>query len=375
MTTKKDYYELLGVPRGATEEDLKKSFRKLAFQYHPDRNKDDGAEARFKEINEAYQCLCDPEKRSNYDTYGHAGDSMSGGGFQGAEFQGFGDIFDAFFGGAGARGQRGAQQGRDLRSDISISFKEAVFGCRKDIEVQRVEYCQDCGGTGCEPGTKPQRCPQCNGAGQVKRVQQSVFGRFVNVSTCEACRGQGSVITQPCKPCKGNGRVRQQRTISVDIPAGVDSEYQIRVSGQGDVGVNSGPPGDLYLGLKVEPHPFFIRKGDDIYYELPVNIAQAALGDEVEVPTLESKQTIKIPAGSQNGKTFRFRGKGVAHVKGGGRGDEIVTLSVTTPTDLDDNQQRLLKELFKTLPKTPPPSDNGHEEKSDLFHRIFRDAK
>ncbi len=169
--------------------------------------------------------------------------------------------------------------------------------------------------------------------------------------------------------------MRQQRTVSVDIPAGVDSEYQIRVSGQGDVGVNSGPPGDLYLGLKVEPHPFFMRRGDDIHYELPVNIAQAALGDEVEVPTLESKQTIKIPAGSQNGKTFRFRGKGVAHVKGGGRGDQIVTLSVTTPTDLDDNQQRLFKELFKTLPKTPPPSDNGHEEKSDLFHRIFRDAR
>ncbi len=371
MAIKRDYYEVLGVSRDCSEEDVKKAFRRLAFQYHPDRNREDGAEAKFKEINEAYQVLCDAEKRSNYDTYGDAGGASVGQGFGGTEFSGFGDIFDAFFGGAGGRAQRAAQKGRDYRCDLSISFKEAVFGCRKEVTIQRVEFCSTCGGSGCEPGTKPQKCAQCNGAGQVKRVQQSVFGRFVNVATCDRCQGLGTIVAQPCQGCRGNGRVRQDRPISVEIPAGVDAEDRIRITGEGDVGFNGGPPGDIYVTFNIEPHPFFSRKGDDIHYELKINIAQAALGDEVEAPTLEGKHTIKVPAGTQNGKTFRLKGKGVAHVKGGGCGDEIVTVAIQTPMGLDENQQRLLKELLKTLPRPMPPSENGQEEKSGILHRIF----
>ncbi|MBI4334236.1 MAG: molecular chaperone DnaJ [Chloroflexi bacterium] len=373
MAIKKDYYDVLGVPRSATEEEIKKAFRKLAFEYHPDRNKEDGAEAKFKEVNEAYQVLSDQEKRASYDTYGQAGDMFGGRGFQGSDFAGFGDIFDAFFGGAAARGQRAPQKGRDLQRDLTITFKEAVFGCQKDIDLERVEFCPDCGSTGCETGTKPQKCPQCNGAGQVKRVQQSIFGRFVNVSTCDHCRGQGSFIAQPCKQCRGQGRIKQQRRVPVDIPAGVDNGYNIRISGQGDMGVNGGPPGDFYLSLHVKSHPFLQRTGDDIHYELPLNIAQAVLGDEVVVPLLEGKHTLKIPPGTQAGRVFRLKGKGVANVERGGRGDQIVTVSILTPTSLDDNQQRLFKELLRTLPKPPPPPENGQEEKSGVFQRIFGD--
>lgn len=376
MAVKRDYYEVLGVPRNASDEEIKKAFRHLAFQYHPDRNKGDGAEEKFKEINEAYQVLCDQEKRANYDRFGRAEDVLGGRGFEGFGFGGFGDIFDAFFGGATARAQRVPQKGRDLRYDLSLSFREAVFGCQKEVEIERAEYCPDCRGTGNEPGYKPQRCPECNGAGQVKRVQQSIFGRFVNICTCERCHGEGTIIAQPCTGCQGKGWLRQRRSLTVDIPAGVDGDYQIRMPGEGDVGRWGGSSGDLYISLAVEPHPFFQRKGNDIFYELPVNFVQAALGDEVEVPTLEGKHKLKLVHGVQAGKTFRLKGKGVSHVKGGGRGDQIVTVTVVTPTELSEEERRLLKELGKTLPK-PVPDAGGTEaeERDGLLHRIFGDKR
>lgn len=233
-----------------------------------------------------------------------------------------------------------------------------------------------CGGTGSEPGSKPLRCPECNGTGQVKRVQQSIFGRFVNIATCGRCRGEGSVIAQPCPTCRGTAYVRQQRHVNVDVPPGVDNEYQIRVAGQGDVGRWGGSPGDLYVSLAVEAHPVFQRKGDDIVYNLPINIAQAALGDEVEVPTLEGRHTLRIPQGVQSGKIFRLKGKGVPHVKGGGRGDQIIMVSVLTPTNLDENQRRLLRELYKTLPKPAQHFDEAEVgEKESVLHRIFRNNR
>ncbi|MBI4268145.1 MAG: molecular chaperone DnaJ [Chloroflexi bacterium] len=349
--TKRDYYEVLGVDRNATDENIKSAFRKLAFQYHPDHNHNDGAEERFKEINEAYQVLSDPDKRAAYDRYGHSDKSgFSGQGFEGFEFNGFGDIFDAFFGrGPAAAAQQAPQRGTDLHHNMTIAFEEAVFGTEREINISRVELCSSCRGTGCKPNTQPGQCPNCNGTGQVRRVQQSMFGRFTNITACPQCRGEGRIITDPCPQCRGVGREKHQRNILVKIPAGVEDGSRIRLTGEGDAGARGGSAGNLYITLSVKPHDIFTRDGDNILYELSVNIAQAALGIEVEVPTLMGNAKLKIPAGSQTGEIFRLKSKGVPHLSGRGSGDQLVTLLVVTPQSLTKQQRQLLEELSRTL--------------------------
>ena len=353
MATKRDYYEVLGVSRSATDEEIKKAFRKLAFKYHPDRNRDDGAEGRFKEVNEAYEVLSDTNKRAAYDQFGHSGaEGFFTRGFEGFDFGGFGDIFDAFFGGMTYATRHAPQRGADRHYQITIAFEEAAFGGEKEINIKRTEVCSLCYGTGAKPGSQPSRCANCNGTGQVRRVQRSLFGRFINSTVCEQCHGEGKVITESCPQCRGAGREKQQRRISIKIPAGVEDGSQIRLSGEGDAGMRGGSSGDLYVSLKVLKHEFFTRDGDDILYELPINFAQAALGNEVEVPTLYGEPKLSIPAGSQTGKEFRLKNKGIAHLHRNGRGDQIVRLLVVTPESLTKEQRKLFQELASTLKPT-----------------------
>jgi molecular chaperone DnaJ len=360
--TKRDYYEVLGVSRNASADEIRKAYRRLARQYHPDVNKSPDAEARFKEINEAYEVLSDDQKRAAYDRYGHAGPQVGGFGDMGG-FGGFGDIFEDLFAGFGMRAraaQRGPRRGADLHLDLTITFEEAAFGTEKELEIPRLETCPRCAGSGAEPGTSPIRCPQCNGTGEVRRVQQSILGSFVNVTTCPRCGGEGEVVTSPCGECHGQKRVQVTRKISVSIPAGVDDETRVRLEGQGEAGMYGGPPGNLYVVLHVQPHPYFQREDSDILLELPINIVQAALGDEVEVPTLDGPQKLVIPPGTQHGKSFRLKGKGVPRLHRAGRGDQIVTVRVVIPTNLDEKQKQLLRELGKTLRKeTIPQADKG----------------
>ncbi len=366
MATKRDYYEVLGLDRSASEAEIKRAFRKLAFKYHPDHNSEDGAEERFKEINEAYEVLSDHERRANYDRFGHVGQRF-GRGFEDFDiFRGFGDIFDSFFGGATTATRRGPQQGADLRYNLTISFEEAVFGCEKEIEIERIENCSLCHGVGTAPGSQPSRCPQCNGSGQVRRVQQSVFGRFVNVTTCQHCRGEGRIITDPCPQCRGSGKEKKRRRIAVRIPGGVDDGSQIRLSAEGNAGSRGGGPGNLYVVLSVEEHSFFKRRGNDILYDLALNFAQATLGAEVEVPTVDSPVSLKIPPGTQTGKLLCLRGKGVPHLKGGGRGDQLVMVHVITPQSLDTRQRELFEELAKTMGEASMP-----KEDKGFFRRII----
>jgi len=372
-TTKRDYYEILGVARGANDDELKRAFRKLARQYHPDVNKEGGAEAQFKEIGEAYEVLSDPQKRQVYDRYGHSGLDNSGyGGFQGG-FEGFGsfaDIFEQFdtiFGasGAGTRGgaRRGPQRGADLRYDLEISFEEAIFGVEKTIDVPRMETCEVCHGSGAEPDTEPVVCPQCGGSGEMRRVQQSVFGQFVNVTACNRCNGEGRINASPCHTCRGQGRMRKARALTVKIPAGVDRGQQIRLTGEGEVGPKGGPTGNLYVVLDVKPSRDFKREGSDIFYELPISFAQAALGDEVEVPTVDGQEKLSIPAGTQTGKTFRLREKGVPHLRGMGRGDEYVAVRVTTPTNISGRERQLFEELANLDEHQIKPNERGFFDK------------
>lgn len=350
MTTKRDYYEILGVDRNASDEEIKKAFRKLAFKYHPDHNHEDRSGEAFKEINEAYEVLSDRNKRAAYDRYGHAGmDSTFTRGFEGMDFGGFGDIFDAFFGGTTTSTRQGPQQGADQRASLEISFEEAVFGVEKTLKVNRVENCSVCHGTGSKPGVNPVRCPDCNGSGQIRRVQQSIFGRFTNITTCGRCRGAGTIITESCPQCRGSGRERYERNINVRIPAGIDDGAQVIMRGEGDSGIRGGPAGNLYITISVKPHAYFKRRGDDIIYELPLSFIQAALGDEVEVPNLAGKTKIKIPPGSQTGKIFRLKGQGVSHLQRSGRGDQIIILVVLTPESLNEKQRNMLKELGRSL--------------------------
>jgi molecular chaperone DnaJ len=348
-TARRDYYDVLGVQRSASAEDVKKAFRRLAMQYHPDRNKEDGAEAQFKEIGEAYEVLSDQEKRSAYDRYGHAGlqGFDVGRGFDGAEFGGFGDIFEAFFGGtAGARRSREAQRGSDRRVDLEISFEEAAFGCERELEIERIERCSRCGGHGSEPGAQAPRCPTCEGTGQVRRVSRSFFGQFVNIAGCPQCRGEGRMITDPCKDCRGAGRERKRRHLAAKIPAGVDDGARMRLNGEGDSGANGGGPGHLYVYMNVLPHPFFVREGDDIIYDLEMNPAQAALGFDADIPTLEGDTTtLKLSAGVQSGRVFVVKGKGIPRLHAGGRSDLLVRATVVIPTDLTDEQRELLSRL------------------------------
>ena len=318
--SKRDYYEVLGVTRNASDDDIKKAFRRLARQYHPDVNKDKDAEARFKEVNEAYEVLSDPQKRQMYDQFGHAGPGMGAGGagFGDFGFGGFSDIFQTFFGGqAGGGARHGPQRGSDLRYNLTLTFEEAVFGTDKELEIPRADSCPSCRGSGAEPGTEPSRCPNCNGTGELRRVQQSIFGQFVNVVMCDRCQGEGRVISTPCHECRGAGRVRVTKHVSLKVPAGVDTGSQIRLTGEGEAGPRGGANGNLYVAITVRKHQFFERDGQDILYTLPVNFAQAALGDEIEVPTVDGNVLLKVPAGTQTGRRFRLTGR---NGTGGGQG-------------------------------------------------------
>jgi len=347
MAIKRDYYEVLGVSRTASAEELKRAYRKLALQFHPDRNPNDPqAESRFKEINEAYEVLSDQSKRQRYDTFGHSAQGTPGFDFGGAGFGGINDIFDMFFGAAAAgRGRTGPRRGADLRLDLRLTFEEAVFGVERELTIPRAEACQACQGSGAEAGTSPQTCPQCRGSGQVRRATQSIFGQIVNVASCPRCNGEGKVIERPCKTCGGSGHRPGEKKVRVNIPAGVDSGAQIRLTGEGEIGPRGGAPGDLYIVLQVKPHPVLKRQGTDVIYELPLSVAQAALGDTVEIPTVDGPEKIEIAPGTQYGKTIRINGHGVPHVRSGRRGDQLVYVRVVIPTNLTEEQRQALQQL------------------------------
>ena len=353
MTTqKRDYYEVLGVPQNASEEVIKRVFRKLALEYHPDRNKSDSAAEKFKEINEAYQVLTDPGKRSDYDRFGHAGLGRNGArGFEGFEnFGGFGDIFDAFFGGSSTRTRTSAIRGADLQHSMTIAFEDAVFGSEEQLEVQRNEVCGLCKGSKSEPGSSPAVCSVCGGSGQVRRAHQSIFGQFTQVMTCSKCRGVGKVITRPCPTCKGAGKELRKRKIVVSIPAGIETGTQIRLSGEGEPGFNGGPPGDLYVSIRVKSHPHFLREGYDIIHQQKINIAEAALGVTLQAPTLDGEAEIVIPKGTQTGDLIVLKGEGVPHLGSQNRrGDQLVSIVVVTPKMLTEEQRVLLEELARSL--------------------------
>jgi molecular chaperone DnaJ len=364
MTTKRDYYEVLGVQRNASQDEVKKAFRRLARQYHPDVNKEPEAEGKFKEINEAYEVLSDPDKRAMYDRFGHAGPAGGPGYDPFGSGDPFGSIFEAFFGGQSRGPQRGPQRGADLRYVLSITFEEAIFGVEKEIEFRRLETCGACRGNGAEPGTDPVRCPKCGGLGEIR--QRAPIFNMVTVTTCDQCRGEGTVIAIPCRECRGEGRVRQARKLTVKIPPGVDSSSQIRITGEGEAGPRGGPHGNLYVALEVQPHPFFVREGNDILMELQLNVAQAALGAEIEVPTVDGPERVRVSPGMQTGATIRLRGKGVPFLRGNGRGDQIVVARVVVPTRLTDQQRKLFQELEKSL---EPEQIGGHQDEG-FFGRI-----
>ena len=367
MSEKRDYYEVLGVERNASKDDLKKAFRRLARQYHPDVNSDQNAGERFKEINEAYEVLSDDQNRERYDRFGHAG-VQNGGGYGTSGFSGVDDIFEAFFGGAfgGRRRRHGPRRGADIRYDLEISFEEAIFGVDKEIQVQRAEMCLECNGSGAEPGTKPTTCKECSGKGEVRRVQQSILGSFVNVTTCPICQGTGEIIQNLCRSCNGRKFVSKTRQLKVKVPAGVDNDMQIRLSNEGEPGINGGPSGSLYVILQVKNHEFFQRRDNDIWLNLQINVAQATLGDEVRVPTLYGEEKLTIPAGTQAGTVFKMRGQGAPILDRSGRGinmgrgNQHVVIQVAIPKKLTEEQETLFQELSLTLGKEIiPQQDKG----------------
>ncbi|MBB3108966.1 molecular chaperone DnaJ [Paenibacillus phyllosphaerae] len=370
MADKRDYYEVLGLGKDASGEDVKKAYRKLARQYHPDVNKAEDAETKFKEVKEAYDVLSDDGKRATYDQYGHVDPNQGfGGGGQG-DFNGFGDIFDMFFGGGGGRRDPNApQRGNDLQYTMTIEFKEAVFGKETEITIPRTESCDTCHGSGAKAGTKPETCSVCKGSGQQEVVQNTPFGRMVNRRACSNCSGTGKIIKEKCGTCHGAGKVKRQRKLNVRIPAGVDDGAQIRLSGEGESGLRGGPSGDLYIVIRVKSHEFFEREGDDIYCEVPLTFAQAALGDEIEIPTLTEKVKLKIPAGTQTGTYFRLKGKGVPRLRGYGQGDQHVKVTVVTPTNLTDEQKDLLRQLAGV---SGGQTQEHHESIFDKMKKAFR---
>jgi molecular chaperone DnaJ len=346
--TKRCYYEVLGVERTASDEELKKTYRKLAMQYHPDRNPGDkAAEESFKEAAEAYEVLTDREKRGIYDRYGHEG--LSGMGFRGFSgfediFSSFGDIFEGVFGFGGRSRSRTRQRaGADLRYDYSISFTDAAFGTSTDLDLVKLESCQECQGTGAAPGTSPETCPSCHGNGQV--TQSSGF--FTISTTCPQCRGEGKIITKPCKHCKGTGKAKVSKTVHVKVPAGVETGSRLRLRGEGEKGESGGPDGDLYVFIHVEPHDFFERRGNDLLCQIPISFVQAVLGTTLDVQTLNGTEKLKIPKGTQTGSTFRLKGHGVRDLRGSGKGDQYIGVVVETPTNLNKKQEELLREFAK----------------------------
>ncbi|MCP4165858.1 MAG: molecular chaperone DnaJ [Chloroflexi bacterium] len=352
MSNKRDYYEILSVDRNASAEDVKRAYRRMVKQYHPDIYKGDDADHRIKEINEAYEILSNPEKRGAYDRFGHAGVQGAAGGAPGAGFSDFADIFEEFFGGGfGFRrgAQRGPVRGSDLRYNLAVEFEEAVLGAEKEIKVTRHETCPRCEGVGAEPGTTPMRCPTCNGSGEVRQRQQTILGSFVNVTTCPRCRGEGEVVTTPCQQCHGERVVENTRRLRVKIPPGVDDGTRIRLPNEGEPGMRGGEPGNLYVFISVKPHKIFLRSEDDILLELPINVAQAVLGAEVEAPTLDGPRMVKIAPGTQPGKGLRLRGLGVPHLRKSGRGDMLITVNVRIPTQLSEEQNVLFEQLSELL--------------------------
>lgn len=350
MADKRDYYEVLGLSKGASENDVKKAYRTLAKENHPDLHPGDAAaEARFKEIGEAYAVLSDPDKKSKYDQFGHAAfdPSMGGTGFGDFGDIGdiFGDIFGGIFGGGRQQRQNGPMQGENMRTGIMVSFEDAAFGCEREVTLSRVEECETCKGSGSAPGTTPEVCPNCGGSGAVRMQQRSPFGVISTSGPCPNCKGTGKIIHQPCDSCRGTGAVRRQRKIMVNIPAGIDNNQTIIVKGMGNVGKNGGPTGDLLVTVGVRPHEFFRRDGNSVLYEMPISFVQAALGDSVEVPTIDGKVKYTIPEGTQTGAVFRLKDKGIPNIRGRGRGDQYITVKVTTPQNLTSEQKELLRKF------------------------------
>jgi molecular chaperone DnaJ len=359
--TQRDYYETLGIPRNASVDDVKTAFRKLARQYHPDVSKEPDAEEKFKEINEAYGVLSDPEKRARYDQYGRAGLGDMGGMPDFATMD-FADIFEQFFGfgmgGGGARSRR-PRRGLDLQTQVNLTFEEAVFGVEKTVEVTRNETCGTCRGSGAEPGTSPQRCGTCGGRGEVRQVRQTIFGSMMQSAACPACNGRGEVIATPCHTCRGQGLERKAVKKVVPIPAGVDSGTQIRLAGEGEPGTYGGPQGSLYLVISVQPHKFFKRRENDIILNLDINVAQAVLGATVEVPTVDGSEKLHIPVGTQPGKVFTLKARGVPYVRKSGRGNQLIIINVDIPSKLTKEQRALFEQLAATLGTTVKPKDKG----------------
>jgi molecular chaperone DnaJ len=363
--TQRDYYEILGVERSASNDDLKAAFRRLARQYHPDVNSAPDAEERFKEINEAYAVLSDADRRAAYDRFGHAGVKGPGGAQDfTVDFSDFADIFSDLFGFSGfgrtsRRARNAPRRGADLSYRLDLTFEEAVFGAEKELEITRDEICTVCNGSGAEPGTSPVRCTTCNGAGEVRQVRQTILGSMVQVGTCPTCNGAGETITTPCHTCQGRGQVRRTRRKTVSVPGGVDNGTQIRLAGEGQPGANGGPGGNLYISITVKDHQFFKRRENDIILNLDVNIAQAVLGADVSVPTVDGPATLKIPAGTQPGKVLRMRGKGVPRLRGNDRGDQLVVVNVEIPTHLSKEQRKLFEELSLSLGSEVRPQERS----------------
>ncbi|MDX2163164.1 MAG: molecular chaperone DnaJ [bacterium] len=373
----RDYYEVLGVPRTASQQDIKSAFRKLAREYHPDVSKHADAEARFKEINEAYEVLSNEEKKARYDRFGHAGVQGNGvGGAGAAGYSPFEEIFEEFFnnfgGVRGASRKRGPRPGADRRVDVTITFEESIFGVDREVEFDRQETCDVCQGSGAEPGTQPTRCPQCNGTGEVRSVQQTFLGPMVQVNTCPRCNGKGEIVATPCHNCKGAGKTRQHITLPIHIPAGVREGLQIQMRGEGDPGDSGAPAGNLYVVVHVQEHEYFKRKENDIVLEITVNVAQAALGDKITVPTVDGNVELAIPGGTQSGRVFRLRGKGIPRLRSdgsnSGRGDQLVYVVVEVPAKLTDEQRRLFEQLGKTMGSEVQPQKNNGK---GFFDRVM----
>ncbi len=367
---KRDYYEVLGVQKSASDDEIKRAYRKLAKASHPDLNPGDKeAEARFKEVNEAYEILSDKEKRSRYDQFGHAGvdpNFGAGGGFDGGfDFGDLGDIFGSFFGGGFGGGRRAnpnaPQRGESVRMSLILSFEEAAFGCEKAVTVERLEPCSACRGSGCAEGTTPEVCPDCHGSGTVQVRRQTPMGVFATSSPCTRCGGKGKIIHQPCRECRGAGSVRQRRTIQASIPAGIDNGQTISIRGQGNAGKNGGPAGDLLITITVRPHEFFRREGTSVLCEAPITFAQAVLGAELEIPTIDGKVKYDLPEGTQTGTTFRLKGKGIPSINGRGRGDQYVTVCIETPRNLTKEQKEALRKFAEAM------GDGSGEERKGIF--------
>ena len=374
MAEKRDYYEVMGVPKNATDDEIKKAYRKLAKKYHPDLNPGDKtAEGKFKEVNEAYEVLSDKDKKARYDQFGHAGvdPNFGGGAAGGSPFAGdidLGDIFNSFFGGFGG-GARSAnpnapRRGSDTEAVVNISFEEAAKGCQKNISYEKIESCSDCGGSGAQKGTSAKTCPNCGGTGQVRINQRTPFGVVQTARTCDRCGGSGKVIDSPCKTCGGSGKVRRQKSIEINVPAGIDNEQILNIGGQGNAGSNGGPSGDLHVYVNVRPHPIFERKGNDVWCEMPITFTQATLGAEVVVPTIDGRVSYEVHEGTQPGDVFKLKGKGIPRLGGRGRGDQFVRVTIEVPKNLSEKQKAILQEFDSVA------EEKNYQKRKSFFDKI-----